>query len=110
MIDILFNFGPEVILVKIESASVYLGSTKYGAQVSTIEGLQLSKVGVIKEHPDLKDNPRWKEEAIKRFKEHVKNLPDEKARANYIIEDLKKFGYIPKKMQVKGFRPIDLEV
>lgn len=105
MIDILFQFGGDVILVKIEGTRISFGSVNYGSTLATIEGLKLNKSGVEKEFPDLKGNPNWREIAIKRFKNKIKELDSEMDRASYIIEDLKKYGYVGKQIQVKGHRP-----
>lgn len=108
MIEILFRFGPEIILVRIEGTKVLFGNTMYGARLATIEGLALLKAGVEKEFPDLIGDPFWREEAINRFKEKIRDLKDENARAKYIIEDLKKHGYIAKKMNIAGRRSLDI--
>jgi hypothetical protein len=105
MIDLMFLFGSEVILVKIDGDSVLFGNTSYGARLSDISGLRISRDGVIREHPDLVDNPDWKEKAIIRFKEHIKKLDTEGAIADYIKNDLKKYGYTLKKIQINGRRP-----
>lgn len=101
----IFHFGPDVVLIKVEGNNVKFGNTSYGAQLTSIDGLKLSKAGVIKEFPELKDSPLWKEEAIFRFKKHIKRLNTERAKAKYISEDLKKHGYVLKKVQQAGQRP-----
>lgn len=73
--------------------------------MSPIEGLSLSKQGVIKEHPDLKDNPQWKQIAIQRFVDKVKALPTETARSEFMVKELKEMGYNPLYKQRNGFRP-----
>lgn len=108
MIDILFKFGSDVIIVKIEGHKVLFGNTSYGNVLTTIDGLVLSKQGVIKEFPDLENNDDWAIEASKRFKEKIFKMEGEKEIANYIINDLKKYGYIPWKMEENGKRPINL--
>jgi len=105
MIDLTFQFGGEMILIKIEGNSVTFGSTDQGAQMAPIDGLKIDKKGVIKEFPDLKGNPEWRIEAIKRFKEKIRQMKTERNKADYIISDLKKFGYIPKRIQINGRRP-----
>ncbi len=62
-------------------------------QITTLEGLRFSKVGVLKEFPDLKDNPDWKIKAINRLKEHMKNKKTEMEKMLYVKEELNKFGY-----------------
>ena len=105
MITILFGFANEKILVAIRGERITFANTMFGAVETDIEGIQLSHQGVIKEFPDLKDNENWKAEAIKRFKEKISSLKTEQERANYIIDDLKKHGYKPEKIQRGGFRP-----
>ena len=105
MLEVLFYFGKEIVLITINGKTVMFGNTSFGSRLATIDGLKLNYSGVIKEFPDLKDNPLWREEAIKRFKAHCESLPNEDAIANYVIEDLKKYGYQPKFKQRQGFRP-----
>lgn len=104
MIDLFFNYLNEYILVRIEGKKILFGNTSYKGQMATIEGLQLSKEGAIKEFPELKDRTDWREEAIRRFKDTIEQLPSEEDIAQYIINDLKKYGYIPKLKQRQGFR------
>ena len=47
----------------------------------------------------------WKEEAIRRFKEKIALFKTEKEKANYIIEDLKDYGYVLRLVKRRGFRP-----
>jgi len=103
--DIIFYFGKEIVLVKIDGTNVLFGNSTYGAKLAPIDGLKLSRQGAIKEFPDLKGRDDWKEIAIKRFKDHIAYLADEDKIAEYIIEDLKKYGYQAKYSQKAGFRP-----
>ena len=105
MIELLLKFGSEVILVVVKGNSVSFGNTTYGGQMATIEGLKLNKSGVLKEFPDLKDNEDWRHETIIRFKEKIKELHDEDKVVEYVINDLKKFGYVPYRKKKQGFRP-----
>lgn len=104
MIQVVFRLASEKILVTIDGETIKFANTSQGMQESTIENLQLSKPGVVKEFPDLKDNENWRKEAINRFKKHIKSLKTEDERVNYLIEDLKKHGYIAEAKQKKGFR------
>jgi DNA-binding MarR family transcriptional regulator len=104
MIGIIFQFGGEVIEIRISGYNILFKSSTYGSQYASIDNLYLSKEGVIKEYPDLKDNDLWREEAIKRFKDEIKKLANEKKIADYIIKDLSKHGYIPKYKQESGKR------
>lgn len=72
--------------------------------VTTIEGLKLNRQGVIDEFPDLKDKKNWKEEAVNRFKKHIKKFKLEKDKLNYIKEELRNHGYVPLFWQKAGFR------
>ena len=101
MIGVIFEYGDENLMVQVNGNNLIF-SDKGGS--STIEGLRLDKYGVVKEFPDLKDNMEWKKIAIERFKEKIKSIPTERGKINYIIEDLKKFGYKAKFLQQSGMR------
>jgi len=73
--------------------------------MSTVEGLQFSKQGVIKEFPDLEDDEDWKKKVIERLKEKIKTFNTEMEKTNYVKEELEKFGYEPLFYQRGGFRP-----
>ena len=108
MIGLIFYFGTDIIYIRIEGHRVTFTNSSFGAVQSTIDGLKLSKAGVIKEYPELKDRDDWKEEAIKRFKEVINAMRTEESIAEYIVLDLKKYGYTPKWKQVAGFRRVKL--
>lgn len=108
MIGVIFDYGTEKVEVRIDGTQCLFRTTQF-MQFTTIEGLKLSKAGVIKEFPDLKDNEKWREEAIKRFREKLKGLETEEQRMKYIIKDLTKFGYVPIAYQKKGFRPVKIK-
>jgi len=78
--------------------------------ITTIDGLKLSKVGVIKEFPDLKDKENWREEGLKRFKAHLKSISGERGKTYYVKDELNKSGYEPMFYQVAGFRPIKFKL
>jgi len=105
MIELMFNFGMDVVFVRIDGVNVYFGNSGQGAVVAQIGNMKLDKAGTIREFPDLAADPEWKEKAIARFKHKIISLPNEKERSNYIIQDLRKHGYVPKLRQQKGFRP-----
>lgn len=105
MIEVILYFGPEIVIARVVGRTVYLGSQRNGAMLATIDGMKLSRAGVEREFPDLKGKDNWREEAIKRFKEKLKTFSSEDEVANYVIEDLRKFGYTPKYKQKAGFRP-----
>jgi len=104
MIGLIFYYGTDIVYIRIDGHRVTFSNSAMGAVESTIEGLKLSKSGVTKEFPDLKDREDWKEEAIRRFKEVIMVMHDEEAIAEYVIQDLKKYGYTPKWKQKSGFR------
>lgn len=96
-------------IVIIDGTNVRFGDTSFGAVTSDIKGLKLNYEGVVKEHPDLKDNPEWKTISINRFTEKLKELDTDNDRAEYIIEDLRKHGFKPLRMQKNGFRARRIE-
>ena len=106
MIGVIFDFAGEFVEVVIDGTNCLFRTKQFGGALAPIDALRLDKKGVIKEHPDLKDNEDWRKEAIKRFKEKMKDYNNEKERMEYIINDLKKFGYKPLVIQKAGFRPI----
>ena len=105
MIGLIFQLGPEIVEVRVDNNNILFRNNDSNGMFTTIEGLKLNKVGVIREFPDLKDNNDWQNIARERFKEKIKTMNTEMERANYIIEDLKKYGYEPKYMQRQGHRP-----
>ena len=104
-IGTIFEFGSEIIEVRIVRSDCLFRTKDYGGAFSPIDNLRLDKAGVIKEFPDLKDEENWREEAIKRFKEKLAKMETERERMDYVVEDLKKFGYVPKYEQEDGHRP-----
>lgn len=104
MIELMFMFGTDHVLVVVDGNNVKFGVTSFGAQLANIEGLKLSKQGVEKEFPDLIGNPEWREIAISRFKDKIKSLDTEHAKVEYIINDLRKYGYKPYYKQIQGHR------
>ena len=104
MIQITFELGGENVQVIIKDNDLLFFDVTTGT-TTTIEGLQLSKSGCIKEFPDLKDNIDWKKESINRFKLKVKSIEKEKDKMNYIISELTKQGYKALYFQRAGFRP-----
>lgn len=104
MIGVIFQFGNELVEVRVNDEQVLFRTRQFGGAFATIDNLRLSKVGCIKEFPELKNNPEWRKITIERFKEKIKALKTEKEKINYIIDDLSKFGYVPYAMQEKGHR------
>lgn len=95
----------EVVEVRVNDSDVYFRSSSYGAGFVPIEGLKLSKSGVVKEFPELEEDPFWQHKAIQKFKEKIHSMKSEDEKITYIIEDLRKFGYTPKIKQKAGWRP-----
>ncbi len=104
MIGVIFRFGSGIVEVRIKGNSLYF-RTNPTQGWGNIDGLKLNKVGVLREFPDLKDNDDWQKIARERFKEKIKQMKTEREKAEYVKEDLKKYGYIPYAEQVEGFRP-----
>lgn len=106
MIGTIFQFGAEVVEVRVHKFNcLFRTQSQFGGAFAPIDALRLDKVGVIKEFPDLKDNDEWRKIAIERFKEKLKGYETENERMNYVIEDLKKYGYKPLYKQREGHRP-----
>lgn len=110
MITLHFRFGADMVKIVIDNNSLYFANSSYGGQLAPIDGLVFNKAGVLKEFPDLKDNPFWREEALRRFKEHLFALQTEDHKADYVIHDLAKHGYQAILMEKAGFRPRRLNV
>lgn len=104
MIGVIFQFGTEVIEVRVKDNNVFF-RTSNSPNFSDIDGLKLDKSGVIKEFPDLKDKIDWQKQARERFKDKIRKYKSEEERVKYIIEDLNKFGYQALYIQKQGFRP-----
>jgi len=104
MITLLFDYGTEKILITIKGKEVRFGNTAYGAQTATIDGLKLNYQGVCREFPDLETRRDWKQEATKRFKDKINAMENEQAITDYLINDLKKYGYTNPRIQQQGFR------
>lgn len=103
MINITFQLGTEFISIKIEGNSLFFMDANSG-QVTTLEGLNINKPGVLKEFPDLENEVEWRKIAIERLKEYMRKIESEKEKMNYIIGELSKWGYKPLFYQVAGFR------
>jgi len=103
MITATFKLAGQQVSIKIEGNSLSFFDVNTG-MVSTIEGLKLSKSGVIKEHPDLEDNEDWRKIAIKRLKEYMKKIKTEMEKIIYVKDELRKSGYSPLFYQKKGWR------
>jgi hypothetical protein len=104
MIQIIFEFLGDMELVVVDGNKVMFGNTSYGARLATIDGLKLDYSGTIREFPDLELENEWREIAIERFKKKIREFATEKAAAMYVVDELKKFGHNPIKIQISGSR------
>lgn len=108
-IELVFKFADEVVAVKIVYHDILFYNSMSNFQIpARIEGLKLNIAGILKEFPDLKGKPdaEIKQEAIKRFKEKIKNMKTENEVKDYIIEEFtKKLGYTLMLIKRDGFRP-----
>ena len=109
MIEILFKYTNEHILVVVKGNQVFFGNTEFGNQLATIDGLRLDYNGVINEFPDLKTDDNWKKIAIERFKKKISSMITEEEVYEYILDELKKCGYVPLLKKKLGFRPIKIK-
>ena len=76
-----------------------------GRMLPLIESVKLDYDGVIKEFPELKDNPEWREETIRRFYKKCKEYDSDEKVCQFIYDDLKKWGYKLISINRRGFRP-----
>lgn len=106
-IQMTFQKGSERMIVRIIGNNVLFIDPQNNI-MAPIEGLNLNKQGVIKEHPDLKDDIEWKQKAIQRFTDKVKSFKTENERADWIIEEMKQMKYIGLYQQKEGWRPMKI--
>lgn len=104
MIGLIFQYGAEIVETRIEGTSLWFRTSTFGSNFVPIDSLHFSKEGVIKEHPDLEGDPLWKAKAIERFKAEMRKMGNEHKIAEYVISDLKKYGYVATYRQVAGHR------
>lgn len=104
MIGVIFQFGNEMIEVRVIGTELCFKTSDYNSRSVPIEALKLNKEGVIREFPDLRYAEDWKQKSIERLKNKIKDMPNEVERINYLIDDLKTFGYIPIYYQKQGHR------
>ncbi len=102
-----FELAGDITIVKIQGTNItFANSDTNFMQFVPIKLLRLSKDGIIKEHPDLKDLPynEMRDEAIKRFNEYVKKLEGEETIKDYVAKELEKFGWKLISIQKEGWR------
>jgi len=73
--------------------------------ITTLDGLRISKSGVVKEFPDLENDEEWKKKGLERLKEHIKTFDTQDKKLDYVKKELIKFGYTALYFQKAGFRP-----
>lgn len=108
MIIAQFKLASELIEVIVRGNELLFRDIGTGT-ITSIAGLKFSKAGVLKEHPDLKDEIEWKKIAIERLKKYLKKLKTEKEKMYYVKDELIKFGYDPLHWQRAGHRPKKFE-
>lgn len=99
-----FQFGQDIIECVIDGNNLMFMDVSTG-MITTPEGLRISRDGVNKEFPDLKNDDDWKKKTIERLKEHIKKFDTNDKKLNYIKKELTKYGYTPLFKQRAGFRP-----
>jgi len=104
MIKLTMKLGSELIEVIVKDYELLFYDINSQA-FTILEGIKISKSGVEKEFPDLKENIEWKKIALERLKKHIRTFKNEKERINYCKEELTKWGYEPLFIQREGFRP-----
>jgi len=103
MIKSSFRMGGDIIEVIVRGNELLFFDISSG-MITSIEGINLSKSGCIKQFPDLEGDDDWKKKTIERFKEKIKEYKTEMEKMNYVKEELKKVGYKPEYWQRVGFR------
>ena len=109
--ELIFRLADDYVIVKIKNGQVLFSNSNTNFQrFVPIDGIMLNREGIIKEFPDLKGLPdsEMRKEAIDRFKKHIKEFNTEDEIKEYIIMELKKYGYICEKIKKEGFRAISL--
>lgn len=104
MIGIIFRFGNEIVEVRLKDDNLFFRTSNSGTAFYAFKDLQLSKEGVIKEFPFLKDDIEWKAKAVELFRNKLASFVTERERVDYVVKDLQKYGYVPLYMQREGHR------
>jgi len=107
--EMVFELAGEIVIVKIQGRNIlFSNSATQFNQFVPLEFLKLSKEGILKEFPDLKDKPEaeMRQEAIRRFKEYVKKLGGEKEICDYVRKEFENMGYKLKSIKKEGFREV----
>jgi hypothetical protein len=104
MIQATFKFTGENHAVIIDGNNIMFADDS--GQVSTIEGIKLVKSGVVKEFPELENDPEWRRKVIERFKEKIRTMNSEIEKINYIKDEFVKFGHTALYYKRAGSRPM----
>lgn len=106
MIGIVMTRLDEVVMVVVEGHSLQFKSNLNMQAMAPLDYIKFDYNGVVKEHPDLKDDDQWRQKAIQRLKDKLKTMTSEKEIMKYVLEDLTKFGWVGKYYQQNGMRPV----
>lgn len=104
MIRSVFQIGGDQIEVIVRGNELLFFDMASGVMTS-LEGIKLSKSGVIKELPELENDKDWRKKAIEQLKKKMKTYKSELEKISYVKEELTKQGYTALYYQNAGFRP-----
>jgi hypothetical protein len=107
MIGLILEYANNKVEIRVQGLTCYFRTSDF-SKFATIDGIKLDYKGVCREHPDLETAEDWREQAIKRFKEKIKQMETEQQIIKYLIVDLRKYGYKPLFIQRAGYRPVRL--
>ena len=107
--DLIFELGGDMTLVRFSGNNIAFSTSDSNFQRYTpIEGLRLSRDGILKEFPDLKkknlSDGELRGEAVKRFKEKIKGFETDIETKEYLIEEFQNMGHTLKEIKKRGFR------
>ena len=68
-----FGLGNELIEVIVKNNNILFYDV-LSQKTTTIEGLKISKAGVLLEFPELKKDPEWKRKSIENLKKQKKRI------------------------------------
>ena len=107
MIGVIFQLGSNYVEFRLDGDNLFVRDSSYGGTLVPFAPgtVNLDYDGVLKELPYLKGDSQWKEKACEELKERFKELETDDEKINYIVDEMKKYGYIPRFTQKKGHRP-----
>lgn len=108
MIGVIFQYINEIVEIRINNNELLFRTQSSFGKFIPIEHIRIDKKGVLKEFPDLIDNPEWRIISIQRLKDKLKSFQTEDEKIKYIIEDLAKYGYRAMYTQKQGHRVVKL--